>query len=250
MKKTTLSLLIPFLAGIFTTLGYLPTYIPKKYQDVIIPFSLSFSAGIMLIISSFSLIPEAFHYLSNQLTFPVIFILLIMINLGFILSLSIDTKLEEKINQNKLYKLGILSIITLIIHNIPEGMIAYLTIANNLKLGVTLSLAIALHNIPEGIAIAIPIYYSTANRKRAFIYTIISGFSEFLGAILIHLFFHNTINLFIMSSILSVTAGIMIHLALFDLLPNSIVYNNRKTTIIGFILGIVIMLICIFSFQI
>lgn len=249
MKKTLLSLFIPFLAGISTTLGYLPTYISKKYQNIIIPFSLAFSAGIMLTISLFSLIPESFHYLSNQLRFPIIMILLIMINLGFILSLSIDTKLEEKLNQNNLYKLGILSIITLMIHNIPEGMITYLTTANNLKLGITLSLAIALHNIPEGIAIAIPIYYSTENRKKAFAYTIISGFSELLGAILTHLFLHNTINTFIMASILSITAGIMIHLSIFDLLPNSISYNKRIITILAMILGIIIMLICIFSFK-
>lgn len=246
MNKTIISFIISFLAGISTIIGYLPTYINKKYQDTIISFSLAFSSAIMLTISILSLIPEAFNYLNTSLTFSSIIIILIWINLGIILSLSIDKKIEKKIDNSSLYKLGILSIIALVLHNIPEGITTYLTTTNNLKLGISLSLAIALHNIPEGIAIAVPIYYSTRNRKKAFLYTIISGFSEFLGAILAHIFLKRYINNFILSIILSLTAGIMLHLSIFNLLPNSISYQKPKTVFIGLIIGIIIMLACIF----
>lgn len=250
MKKTLLSLFIPFLAGISTTLGYLPTYISKKYQDIIIPFSLSFSAGIMLTISLFSLIPEAFHYLSNQLTFPILLKILILINIGFILSNIIDTKIDKKLQNNNLYKLGVLSIITLMIHNIPEGIITYLTTLSNLQLGLTFSFAIALHNIPEGIAIAIPIYYSTNNRKKAFIYTVISGFSEFLGALITHFIVKRYISFMILSYILLITSGIMIHLSITDLLPNSYSYQKKSPFLLGFTLGLLTMIVCIFFFKI
>lgn len=250
MKKTLLSLFVPFLAGISTTLGYLPTYIPKKYQNIIIPFSLSFSAGIMLTISILSLIPEAFHYLSNQLTFPILLKILIMINIGFILSNIIDTKIDKKLQTNDLYKLGVLSIITLMIHNIPEGIITYLTTQSNLQLGLTFSFAIALHNIPEGIAIAIPIYYSTNNRKKALIYTIISGFSELLGALIAHLILKRYINFRILSYTLLITSGIMIHLSITDLLPNSYAYQQKSPFLLGFTLGLLAMLVCIFLFKI
>ena len=245
MKKTILSFLIPFLAGISTIIGYLPTYINEKYQNTVISFSLAFSSSIMFTVSILSLIPEAFHYLNNTLSFPHIIIILIWINIGIILSLLIDKKLEQKIDNSSLYKLGILSIIALIIHNIPEGITTYLTTTNNLKLGISLSLAIALHNIPEGIAIAVPIYYSTNSRKKAFIYTLVSGFSEFLGAILAHIFLKKYINNFILSVILSITAGIMLHLSIFNLLPNSISYQKPKTILIGLIIGMIIMLACI-----
>ena len=250
MNKNILVFLIPFLAGISTIIGYLPTYIKEKYQDTVISFSLAFSSSVMFTVSIFSLIPEAFNYLNTTISFSSIMIILILINLGIIISLSIDKKLEKKIDNSSLYKLGILSIIALVLHNIPEGITTYLTTTNNLKLGISLSLAIALHNIPEGIAIAIPIFYSTNNRKKAFFYTLISGFSEFLGAILAHIFLKDLITNFLLTIILSITSGIMLHLSIFDLLPNSISYNKTKTTLLGLILGILIILVCINIFHI
>lgn len=250
MNNNLLALFIPFLAGISTIIGFLPTYISKKHQDAIIPFSLAFSAGVMINISIFSLIPESFHYLNMPLSFPTIILLLIFINIGIIISLYIDKKLDRVIENSSLYKIGILSLITLILHNLPEGITTYLTTSQNLKLGISLSLAIALHNIPEGIAIAVPIYYSTNNRKKAFFYTLISGFSEFLGAILAHIFLKDLMNKFLLFIILSLTAGIMLHLSLFDLLPSSIKYHKNKIVIFGIVLGTIIMLSCIYFFKI
>lgn len=223
-----LSFIIPFLAGLSTTIGYLPTYISSKYQTSVISFSLAFSSIVMIIISVFSLIPEAYHYLNNTLTFSSILILLIWLNVGVILSLSIEKRIEKSTNCSSLYKLGIMSVIALILHNIPEGITTYITTSNNLKLGISLSIAIALHNIPEGIAIAIPIYYSTNNHKKALLYTLISGFSEFLGAILAHIFLKELINSFILAVVLSITAGIMLHLSIFDLIPSALAYKKKK----------------------
>lgn len=244
MKINYLAFIISFLAGISTIIGYLPTYISKKHQDKVIVFSLSFSSGIMLMISLFSLIPESYHYLSSHLSFPIIMILAIYINTGIILSLFIDKKIDNLVN-DKLYKLGLLSIITMILHNIPEGIITYLTTSVNLKLGLTLSIAIALHNIPEGIAISVPIYYSTKSRKKAFLYTLISGFSEFLGAMLAHLFLKRILTNYLLSFLLAITSGIMLHLSIFNLLPNSISYHQRKTTILGIITSIIMIIIYI-----
>jgi len=41
--------------------------------------------------------------------------------------------------------------------------------------------AIALHNIPEGISVSVPIFYATGNRRKAFLYSLISGLAEPLG---------------------------------------------------------------------
>jgi ZIP family zinc transporter len=37
-------------------------------------------------------------------------------------------------------------------------------------MGLFSALAIAIHNIPEGIAVSVPIYYATKNRKKPFGY--------------------------------------------------------------------------------
>lgn len=240
--------IITFLSGISTILGIIPTYFNSKYKDKIINFSLSFSSGIMISISLFSLIPESLHYIG--INYINILLLLIFINIGLIISTYTDKLISKRINNNSLYKLGIVSIIALVLHNIPEGITTFLTTSNNLRVGLTLSLAIALHNIPEGISIAVPIYYSTKSHKKAFIYTFISGFSELIGGLFSYIFLSNYINNFILSIILGITSGIMIQISLFELIPNSLKYRNYKDTFMGFILGFIIMIICIFIFKI
>ena len=81
---------------------------------------------------------------------------------GILFSSIIAQKIEKRAkNGIKLYKIGIISMIIIILHNIPEGIITFITSSSNINLGLKLSIAIALHNIPEGISISIPIYYST-----------------------------------------------------------------------------------------
>jgi len=250
MNHIILSFLIAFLAGISTLFGILPTFISLSKQNKVIAFSLAFSAGVMIIVSFFSLIPEAFHYLNTYLSFPIILIFLIFFVLGIILSLSIDTTISKRFNNNTLYRLGIVSVFALVLHNIPEGVTTFITTSNNIKLGVMLSIAIALHNIPEGIAIAVPIYYATSNRLKALIYTTISGFSELLGAILAYLFLSKYITPFLMFVVLTITSGIMIHISFVELLPNSISYTENRYSLLGILLGCFVMFICIFLVHI
>jgi len=119
---------------------------------------------------------------------------------------------------------------------------------SNINLGISLAIAIAFHNIPEGISISIPIYYSTKSRFKALFYTFISGISEPFGALLTYLFLNKFINDRIMGFLFSFIAGIMIHIALYELIPTSKKYNNLKITYLFFIIGVVFMLINHFIF--
>lgn len=226
-------------------IGIIPIYINKNKEQKIIPISLAFSSGVMLTISILSLIPESATLINNYFyNIPSFIITFIFIVLGILLSIYIDKGIEKKITNNNLYKLGIISIIVLMLHNIPEGITTFLSTTNNKTLGITLSLAIALHNIPEGISIAVPIYYSTKSKIKAWGYTFISGFSELFGAIIAYVFFKNYINDFILGIILAMTAGIMIHISIYELLPNSIEYKKKRLTILSFLIGILVMFIC------
>ena len=250
MRNLFISFFIPFLAGLATMIGILPTYISKKHQDSMIVFSLAFSAGVMINISVFSLLVEAYKLLFSNNSLLSIIIIFIYFIIGIIFSIALDFQLEKKVNNSKLYQLGIFSFFALIIHNIPEGITTFLTTSFNLKLGISLSLAIALHNIPEGIAIAIPIFYSTNNHKKAFLYTLISGFSEFLGSVFAFFFLKEKLNSFLLSGILSSTAGIMLYISFFELIPNSLQYKRKSLSFYGFFLGNIVMLICHFIFHI
>lgn len=220
--------IITFISGISTLFGIIPTYINSKYKEYIIKFSLLFSSLAMIYISIFSLIPEAINYIG--ISFKNIVLLLILILIGIIISKYIDNSLNM-LSSNSLYKLGIINLLVLILHNIPEGIITFLMSSKDIKLGINIAIAIALHNIPEGISIAIPIYYSTNNRKLSFIYTFISGFSELIGGVISYIFLNRFINNNTLFITLSITSGIMIYLALFELLPSALKKEDYSSSL-------------------
>ncbi len=235
-------LLLTTLAGLSTLLGTIPIFIKNKTTKIIIS-ALSFAAGVMITVSITDLIPESIKYINKTFkTIPTFLIISIFITLGIIISMTIDKHINKS-REGELYKVGVISMLAIILHNIPEGIITYLSTETNIKLGVSLTLAIALHNIPEGISIAIPIYYGKKSRVKAILYTLISALSEPLGAMLAYIFLSKIINNIIMGIILAIVAGIMIQIASYELIPTSLKYKNKKQTIIYIIIGVLFMLI-------
>lgn len=242
MNSTLLSFLLTIIAGLSTLIGSIVIFLNKKNKDKIIISSLSFASAVMLFISITDLIPESYNMFKNLFRlFPLIILILININIGIILSIYIKKYIPENNNDN-LYKVGLISMLAIIIHNIPEGMATFMASNTNISLGISLTIAIALHNIPEGISIAVPIYYSTNSKLKAILYTFLSGLSEVFGAIITYLFLKPFINDYMMGILFSVIAGIMMHISIFELLPTSLNYKNKKLTKIFFILGIIFVL--------
>ena len=226
--------LITLLASFTTLIGVIPIFIKFKNIYRIINISISFAAGVMITVSILDLIPESIKMI--DINFINVIFMLISINLGFIVSAFINNKIKI---ENSLYRVGVITILAIIAHNIPEGIATYLASSKDIKLGITLAVSIALHNIPEGIGIAIPIYYSTKSKKRAVIYTLLAGVSELIGA-----FIGIFINIDI-TYLLPFIAGIMIYIAIFDLIPTALRYKNYIYTIIGSGAGGLIMLLSI-----
>ena len=154
----------------------------------------------------------------------------------------LDNYIDKVSNNNSLFKVGILSMIAIILHNIPEGIVTFIVSNKSIMLGVAICIAIALHNIPEGISIAVPIYYSTKNRKKAILYTLIASLSEPFGAILTGLFLINYINDMILGLLFAFIGGIMIQISVGKLLPTGNNYN-KKISFVFFIIGFIVMLI-------
>ena len=133
--------------------------------------------------------------------------------------------------------------LAIIIHNIPEGIATFISTKKDTSLGISLTIAIAIHNIPEGISIAIPIYYSTNSKIKAFTYTLISALSEPFGGLITYLFLSKYINNKVLGILFAIIAGIMIQISLKELLPTSNNYHYYKITKLFFILGIIFMLL-------
>lgn len=237
--------LLSFLASISTIIGFFVIFI-KKDKSNIISLSLGLASGVMLCVSITDLMPNAMRLLINSTNIPNTIFCLVFGFLTGIMITNVFNKLELK--KDKLYNVGIISMIAIILHNIPEGIITYITASSNINLGIKLTVAIALHNIPEGITISIPIFYSTKNKFKAFLYTFLSGFSELIGSIVCYLFLSKYINNIVLGIIYSVIAGMMINISINDLYKESITYNKRYTNT-AFIIGIIFIIINHFVFS-
>ena len=133
--------------------------------------------------------------------------------------------------------------IGILLHNIPEGIATFIAGNSNVHLAISLTIAIALHNIPEGISIAVPIYYATGSRKKAFFYSFLTGLVEPIGAIIGYLIFGAILNEITFGIIFGVVAGIMIYISLFELIPSALKNGEDKYVSFGGIIGMLVMAI-------
>lgn len=247
MTNVLYAFILSFLAGISTVIGALVILFDKKKNNKTVVISLSFAAGIMMCVSLTDLLPNSFGMISSSnALFPKIILSLIFMTFGIIISMLIDKYLpdnSENTDNKGLYKIGIISMVAIVLHNIPEGIATFITSTNNLKLGLTITIAIALHNIPEGISIAVPIYHATNNKLKAFLYALLSGMSEVLGSILAYLFLAPLINDHVMKALYAIIAGIMIHISVYELIPGAYKESTLKSVLKYFLIGFGIMIL-------
>lgn len=244
-------LIISTIAGLSTLLGASIIFfkIDTKQISKFITFCLALSISIMIGISIFDLIPTSLLQYSNVYGISKSIVLLMIafiISYIFITFLSMVIKREG--NKDDLYRLGMLNMIVLIFHNMPEGIATFLSSYQDLSLGIRLAIAIMLHNIPEGISIAVPIYYATSNKKIAFKKALISGMAEPIGAVLALIFLKNYISKMMISIVLVIVAGLMITLSTQEMLPESLKYNENKYLYLGLISGLILVLLNILLF--
>ncbi len=245
------ALLVSTIAGLSTMLGALVIFFKFKEKNInkFITASLSFSLAIMIGISITDLIPESTYILlSNYGIGKGILASLLAFIIGIILVKYLHKLMDKTEATNDLYKLGILNMLALILHNFPEGIATFMSSYKDIELGLKLGLAIAFHNIPEGISIAVPIYYATKSKKNAIFKTFLSGIAEPIGAILAFIFLSKYITDELISIILLFVGGIMLTLAIEVILPKAKKYNLNKFLYLGLLIGIILILINYFCF--
>lgn len=245
------ALLVSTIAGLSTMLGAFVIFFKCKEQNInkFITASLAFSLAIMIGISITDLIPESTYILlsSYGIGKGIIFSFIAFI-IGILLIKYLHKLMDKTEQANDLYKLGILNMLALILHNFPEGIATFMSSYKDIELGLKLGLAIAFHNIPEGISIAVPIYYATKSKKNAIFKTFLSGIAEPIGAILAYIFLSKYITDTFISMILLLVGGIMITLAIEVIYPKARKYNLNKYLYFGLLVGTVLILINYFCF--
>jgi len=239
-------LIITSFAGFSTTIGSLLGLFFKRENPKFMSFVLGFTAGVMVGISFLELFPPAFEYLGllkASIAFLVGFTFIFLIDFFIPHEYFGDKERPGKQKSGKLLRTGFFIAIGITIHNFPEGIATFYSSMIDIKIGLPIAFATAIHNIPEGIAISAPIYEGSGSRKKAFLWSFVSGLSEPLGALLTMLVFYSFLNFTVLNFILAAISGIMIYISLDELIPVSKSYGYNHLPILSFIAGIVVIII-------
>ena len=266
MDNVLFAFMITLFAGLATGIGSLIAFLAKNTNKKFLSVSLGFSAGVMIYVSMVeifvkakdSLILARGEKIGSWLTVIAFFggMLLIAIIDKFVPSgenphevRSIPSEEdEEERNRRGLLRTGVFTALAIAIHNFPEGLATFVSALSDMKIAIPIAVAIAIHNIPEGISVSVPIYYATGDKKKAFMYSFLSGMAEPVGAIVGYFLLRNFFNDLSFGIIFAMVAGIMVFISLDELLPAAKEYGEHHLSIYGLILGMIVMAISLLLF--
>ncbi len=247
-------LLLSLFAGMSTAIGAAIAFIAGSRGGRFLSFGLGLSAGVMVYVSFVEILPHSSETAGKWMALIAFFI-------GIGLSALIDRLIPEAQNphevrkeksikllklgagkdRRKLLRTGMFTAFAITLHNFPEGFATFAAAATDIKLGLTIAIAVAIHNIPEGISVSVPIYAATGDKKKAFIYSALSGLAEPAGALLGWMILAPFLTPSVLGLVMGAVAGIMIYISFDELLPTAREYGEGHTEIAGVIAGMAIM---------
>ncbi len=200
--------------------------INKKYLYI----CLSFSGGIMLSSTIFSLLIPALEFS------------FIKVVIGLVVGLCIIMYLDKLVDKYSVNKSNNMLFMAMTIHNIPEGILVGLSSVMYANGNITLSslisllIGIALQNIPEGSSVALSYRSLGYSKFKSIILGVLSGIVEPIACILTYYLF----NIFdsVVVYFLAGSASIMLYVVITELIPQ----KNDNKTILSFYTGFLFML--------
>lgn len=253
-------------AGLSTGIGSLIALFTKTNNKKFLSVSLGFSAGVMIYVSMIEIFIKARDSLTLATNYKTGYWLATAgFFLGIVFIAIIDKLIPENNNPHefvnhrkknqvvrtsnkKMLNMGLFTALAIAIHNLPEGLATFIATLESPNIGIPIAIAIALHNIPEGIAVSLPIYYATGSKKKAFIYSFLSGLAEPIGAILGYTILKPFINDLTFGIMFAAVAGIMVFISLDKLLPTAEEYGEHHLSVYGLISGMAVMALSLLLF--
>lgn len=245
-----LAFLVTLLAGLATVLGGILVLFFRQANYRALSFGLAFSAGAMVYVSLTEILNKSIESFSSAYNTDLGFAFgTFAFLLGIILVLILDRCIpnphehvehfQQPKNQTKLMRTAILTLCAITAHNLPEGLASFFATLDSPTLGAPLAVAIAIHNIPEGVAIALPVYMATQRKSWALAATAVSGLAEPLGAALGYFILAPFMSPVVYGMVFGIIGGVMVYLALDELLPTAKQYAQGHETVYGLVSGMV-----------
>jgi ZIP family zinc transporter len=153
------------------------------------------------------------------------------------------------IGNASLQRMGIMTALAIAVHNFPEGLATFMATLDDTKVGAGLGVAIAIHNIPEGLCVAMPIYYASGSKCKAFFWSLLSGVTEPIGGILGFAALQPVFTPMVFGVVFSMVGGMMVFIACHELIPAAHKYmQNQAKATMWFIIGMAVMALSLVLF--
>ncbi len=251
--ETIAAVALPFLG---TVLGSAFVFFLKGQMHRTLQRALSgFASGVMVAASVWSLIIPAIEQSAHmgQLSFLPAFI---GVWGGFLFLLGLDhliphLHLNSESPEGTCCNLGksTMMVLAVALHNLPEGMAVGVVVAGWLSGSETISsagalalaLGIALQNLPEGAIISMPLKSNGMGKGRAFLYGVLSGVIEPIGAIvtiLLAAWIAPTV-----PYMLAFAAGAMLYVVVEELIPEMSEGEHSNVGTVFFAVGFTLMMV-------
>lgn len=245
-------LMLPLLG---TTLGAgCVFFIKNEMNDKLRKALTGFASGVMLAASIWSLLIPAMEQSEDMGKFSFVpavvgfwLGILFLLLLDYIIPhLHMDSEKPEGIKAN--IQKSTMLVLAVVLHNIPEGMAVGVVYAGwkSGSSGITiagalaLSIGIAIQNFPEGAIISMPLRAEGMKKGKAFLYGLLSGVVEPLGAALTIVAASAVVP--VLPYLLSFAAGAMVYVVVEELIPEMSEGEHSNVGTILFTVGFTVMM--------
>lgn len=227
--------LVTILSGVSFLIGYIITMLMNNNKKLI-TFSLGFSFIVIFGLIIFDLLPECLELVSNK--FTILIFALIGIIMLKLLDFFIPDHDHDSNKKDHMEHIGLISFVALFIHNVIESTAIYTTSLTTLSMGIIMAIGVSFHNIPLGMQISSMI----KNNKIKFSLMLGLSLSSVIGIILLNIF-KITLNDNILCVLISITLGMLIYIALFELLCEVKENIKKRELQLGLISGIALVVV-------
>lgn len=223
MSATTTAVLLLSLMSLLTTWLGVALAIRLRENARALAAGIGFSAGIMVLVSGWELIPEAVSAMGAGKTLVSVAAGAALVWAAHLVIPHVHLFQEQWIADTALVRSAYLVAFGLILHDVPEGFAMANAYVASPALGVLVALAIALHNMPEEFAMAVPLVML---RSKASLYgaAALSALAEPTGAVigLVAVGFAPALN----AHFLAFAAGAMLFVSVHELVPMARRYRH------------------------
>ncbi|KAF1015707.1 MAG: Zinc transporter ZupT [Stenotrophomonas maltophilia] len=262
-ENVWIALAVTLAAGLATAIGSLLVLFSRRPNPRLLAFGLAFAGGAMVYVSLSEILNKSIEsfglaygaksgFTYGTLAFLLVVVVIVLID-HFIPNPhdSLDKQDPEFRDNSRAYlkRVGLLTSIAITAHNFPEGLATFFATLESPSVGMPLAFAIAIHNIPEGIAIAVPVYFATQNKFYAFSASLLSGLAEPVGAVLGYVLLKGALSHAMFGWVFGLIAGVMVFLALDELLPAAKRYAKGHETVYGLVAGMGTLAISLVLFK-